>query len=123
MMQDDLDRSLSAEQEIMPSSGFVASVVDAVCREAAAPPPIPFPWKRALPGLTAMGAAFVGLFVAGFALFTEGTSPQPLPAGLVSAFASVVEVWKTVGASWIALALTLSLVSLKLSMRITSGKT
>src|SRR5206468_12240322 len=35
--------------------GFVASVMDAVRREATVPPPIPFPWKRALPGLAVAG--------------------------------------------------------------------
>jgi hypothetical protein len=52
MRDDELDRILS-EGEILPSSGFTASVMDAVRREAAAPPAIPFPWKRALPGMIA----------------------------------------------------------------------
>ena len=50
MRHDDLDHILSEGQDILPSSGFVGSVMDAVRYEAAAPPPIPFPWKRALPG-------------------------------------------------------------------------
>jgi hypothetical protein len=54
MKDHDLDGILS-EEEILPSSGFAASVMDAVRREAAAPPSIPFPWKRALPGLVAAG--------------------------------------------------------------------
>ena len=54
MKDHDLDRILS-EDEILPSSGFTASVMDAVRREATALPPIPFPWKRALPGLVAAG--------------------------------------------------------------------
>ena len=45
----EMDRILSEREEILPSSGFAASVMEAVRREAAAPPPIPFPWKRALP--------------------------------------------------------------------------
>lgn len=52
MKNDDLDRILSQE-EIQPSSGFTASVMEAVRREVAAPPPIPFPWRRALPGVVA----------------------------------------------------------------------
>jgi hypothetical protein len=35
------------EEELLPSSGFVASVMDRVRQEAALPAPIPFPWKRA----------------------------------------------------------------------------
>ena len=40
-----LDRILTAEEELVPSSGFVASVMERVREEAAAPEPIPFPWK------------------------------------------------------------------------------
>lgn len=123
MRNDDLDRILSAEQEITPSSGFVAAVMDAVRHDAAAPPPIPFPWKRALPGLCAAGIALVSLFIAGSALFIRGTATQPLPARFLSALALILEVWKTVGANWIALALALSFVSVKLSMRFASSKT
>jgi hypothetical protein len=45
-----LDRVLAGEEELVPSSGFLAAVMEQVREEAAAPPPIPFPWKRALPG-------------------------------------------------------------------------
>ncbi len=123
MGHDDLDRILSTEQEIIPSSGFVASVMDAVRHDAAAPPPIPFPWKRALPGLCAAGLALLSVFAAGSALFIRETAAQPLPGRLLSAFASIFEVWKTVDANWIALALVLTLASVKLSMRFVAGKT
>ena len=38
---EDIDRILSREEEILPSSGFAVSVMDAVRSEAAAPPPNP----------------------------------------------------------------------------------
>jgi hypothetical protein len=40
-------------ESIEPSSGFAASVMERVREEAAAasPSPIPFPWRRAVPGL------------------------------------------------------------------------
>ena len=60
-----MDRILSREDEILPSSGFAVSVMEAVRREAAAPPPIPFPWKRALPGLVVAGLALAVVLVAG----------------------------------------------------------
>ncbi len=122
MRDDDLDRILSKEQEIIPSSGFVSSVMEAIQREAGAPPVIPFPWKRALPGLAAAGLAMAAIFVAGARLFVERSETQQAPATLSSAFALVFEVWKTVGASWIALALALSFASVKVSMRFASGK-
>jgi hypothetical protein len=59
-MNDEFDRIMS-EDEILPSSGFAASVMEAVRREAAAPPPIPFPWKRALPGAVFAAATLIGI--------------------------------------------------------------
>ena len=39
-----------SEEEILPSSGFAASVMEAVRREAATPPPIPFPLEAGAAG-------------------------------------------------------------------------
>ena len=50
-MKDKLDNILLNEIELTPSSGFLASVMERVQGEAAVPPPIPFPWKRAIPGI------------------------------------------------------------------------
>ncbi|MGO8719598.1 MAG: hypothetical protein ACLQMO_10305 [Acidobacteriaceae bacterium] len=63
MNANDLDRLLMETEEIVPSSGFVASVMQAVREEAAAPAPIPFPWKWALPGLIVSVALALGLIV------------------------------------------------------------
>jgi hypothetical protein len=52
--QGKLDQVLLERDTLLPSSGFAASVMEAILREAAAPPPIPFPWKRAIPGLAAL---------------------------------------------------------------------
>lgn len=47
-----MDAALSeASDNILPSSGFLDAVMDEVQGEASAFPTIPFPWKRALPGL------------------------------------------------------------------------
>lgn len=50
MKDHDIDRIL-AQDEILPSSGFTASVMEEVRRETAEAHGIRFPWKRALPGL------------------------------------------------------------------------
>jgi len=123
MRHDDLDRILSAEEEIIPSSGFVASVMEAVRYDAGAPPSIPFPWKRALPGLCAAGLALVWVCVAGSTFFIPGTATQPLPARLLSTLAWILEAGKIAGGGWIALALVMSLVSVKLAMRFVPRKT
>ena len=66
MNDDDLDRMLIEREEIVPSSGFVASVMEAVQQEAAAPAPIPFPWKWALPGLIVSVAMAMGMIARWF---------------------------------------------------------
>jgi hypothetical protein len=60
-MTDDLDRILASDDSLEPSSGFGSGVMDAVRRQAAEPPPIPFPWARFALGL----AACVALAAAG----------------------------------------------------------
>ena len=109
MRDDDLDRILSRDDDIMPSSGFVSSVMDAVRREAATPPAIPFPWRRAVPGFVAWAVTLVAVVVAAFR-WTEDPSASAI-AGLVEAAASI-------GAGWIVLALLMSFVSVKLAMRL-----
>jgi hypothetical protein len=51
MTNERIDEILATEQELVPSSGFLASVMERVREEAAAPPPIPFPWGRFMPGM------------------------------------------------------------------------
>ena len=75
MKDPEIDRILSAQfsarDEILPSSGFTASVMDAVRREASAPPPIPFPWKRALPGIVVATFVLVLVIVVGIATLVQ----------------------------------------------------
>jgi hypothetical protein len=54
-----LDQILAHEDALVPSSGFAASVMDAIQEQAAEPAPIPFPWKLALPGIVALVGAIV----------------------------------------------------------------
>jgi len=62
---DDLDRALSSEDSLTPSSGFASSVMDAVHEHAVvANMSPPFPWGRCLLGLAACVAwAFAGVSV------------------------------------------------------------
>jgi hypothetical protein len=80
--EDEFGRIMS-EEEILPSSGFTASVMEAVRREATAPPPIPFPWKRALPGAVFAAATLIAILViCTLQLFEPGASAlgQPVSA-------------------------------------------
>jgi hypothetical protein len=122
---DEIDRVLTLEDEILPSSGFAVSVMDAVRSEAAAPPPIPFPWKRALPGLVAGGLALAMILVAGVVTIVHlsgaSTNPQ-LSMSLPSALAHIFGLQRNLGsaAGWTLLALLVTFVSAKLSMRLAS---
>jgi hypothetical protein len=51
MTTDDLERILSLEDSLEPSSGFALNVMDAVRRGAADPLPMRFPWFRFAAGL------------------------------------------------------------------------
>ena len=59
----ELERILTGD-ELVPSSGFTRSVMDAVLRESTAPQPIPFPWKWAVPGIIVAAVVLVVLIVA-----------------------------------------------------------
>ena len=54
-----LDYVLRSEDELLPTSGFCLSVMQAVEEEVSTPAPIKFPWMWALPGIVAMIAAFI----------------------------------------------------------------
>jgi len=117
MRDDDLDQILSGEQDIVPSSGFVPSVMEVVRREAETPPAIPFPWKRALPGLAAWALVLVSLVIA--VLSWRGTEAGDSSVSAVSSeLMAIVEAASAAGAVWIALALVLSFASVRLSMHL-----
>jgi hypothetical protein len=115
MRNDDLDRIL-CEEEILPSSGFVGSVMEAVQGELEAPP-IPFPWKRALPGLVlACLLIFPVLIMSlqGSATATWSfTAELPILRLGTAMFTAL---------SWVIFALTLTLSLIILSLRLTRLK-
>jgi len=120
--EDEINRILSREDEILPSSGFAVSVMDAVRREAAAPPPIPFPWKRALPGLVAAGFALaLVLVVIGVAITQGASTSSQFSTSLPSASPSFFQENLQYTANWTALALLATWVSVKFSMRLASS--
>ena len=123
------DRILSREEEILPSSGFAASVMGAVRREAAAPPPLPFPWKRALPGLVVGGfvlALVFGTAVVAIAQLLRASTgahfSMSLPSVLTPIFGLGLQRNREIAANWTVLALLVAFVSVKLSMRLASSR-
>ena len=130
MRPDEIDYILSREDEILPSSGFTVSVIDAVRREAAAPPPIPFPWMRALPGLVVAGFVLALVLVAVVVVSAQlGTGPvlQPSTSSLSlsfppSLFAPTPQGNVGTAAIWGVLAMLVAFVSVHFSMRLASGR-
>jgi hypothetical protein len=128
MKPDQIDHTLSEEIDIVPSPGFVSGVMDAVWREASAPPPIPFPWKRALPGLAAGALALVAMIIvlvknAGVLVKNAGraATAAPIQSSPLPALAHAVDVVQVYGIGWILLALLVTLACVTLSMRLTTG--
>ena len=127
MNEHELDQLLIEREEIVPSSGFVASVMEAVQQEAAAPAPIPFPWKWALPGLIVSVAMAMGMIARWFysgSLVSPPVKPfaSALPMETLSSSLPQVHIavstW--VALEWSALALLVSFAAAWLSMRIAS---
>ncbi len=125
MNNDDLDRLLLEREEIVPSSGFVASVMEAVQQEAAAPAPIPFPWKWALPGLIVSVAMAMGMIARWFysaARVSHPAQPVATASSIETLSASLPQVHMAVttvvALEWSALALLVSFAAAWLSMRI-----
>jgi hypothetical protein len=120
-LDDDLDRILSGEPEMVPPVNFAAMVMNAVRIEAEIPPPIPFPWLRAMPAVCAGAvAAVMVVVILGIMLLHLDTRGQAVPVGLESAVAEVIQGWNAIGANWIVLALMVSAASVTFSTRVQS---
>jgi hypothetical protein len=109
-----IESILATEEELLPSSGFLSAVMERVHDEAYATAPIPFPWRRAVPGIVLTAGVFAwatyefvrqGVAAAGSITFN---SPQ-IPAAIERPLEQ---------AGWVAMALAVSLVSWLLSRRI-----
>ena len=129
MKDDELDCMLSKQDDIQPSSGFAASVMEAVRGEASGPPPIPFPWKRALPVVLLAAGMLIAVAVAGVATIvniSRGAATPEIAASLSSSSLSMItpHAQGGVGAdlAWTAAALLAAFMSVKLSMRLASGR-
>jgi hypothetical protein len=102
-----IDRILASEEELVPSHGFLAAAMERVREEAATPPPIPFPWKRALPGMLPLVGAI------GWAIY-EAIASVPSQAGdfvLRLPSFSAAQMRSLEDAGWVAIALTASFCS------------
>lgn len=109
-----VDEILAREEELAPSSGFLAAVMERVHDEARMPAPIPFPWKRALPGFVLAALVFgpvgVELVRLGIPAIKQSSFAAPqIPPNLVHPMQQ---------AGWVALALLSPLASWLLARRL-----
>ena len=123
MRDDELDRILSMDEDLAASPGFARNVMAAVRREASAPPPIAFPWKRALPGLVLCVLSLVAMCVRAF--LRPGSprveqAPDPsIWTGLWPDLSGLLHAANAFESGWIILALLLTFASVILSLRYT----
>jgi hypothetical protein len=127
---DDLDRLLDehlsgASEQLEPSSGFVLSVMESVQAEAAAPPPIPFPWRRALPAFV---LALCGMaMLVGLVLWAGGSGAAAAPAhaqsmpSLLHSLVASAQLFTGSQATlcWVVVAACLSIAAIAASFRLT----
>lgn len=118
--ENNLDRILLGEEEIIPSSGFLAATMERVRDQAAMPAPIPFPWKRAIPGMVlVIGTLSWGAWEALRYAVPAAWNARHLSLTLPDL--SPVAARPFEEAAWVALALGLSLGSWFLSVRLVRG--
>ena len=99
MTPEELHRALARDAEgVRASQRFATAVMAAVRREAKAPPPIPFPWTRAAPGIAAALLVLV-LAVASLVTTSSADAPPRVPVALQRAAELTAQVGDTV-VSW-----------------------
>ena len=116
MNEHDIERALTREDVLAPSSGFRASVMEAVHHEASAPPPIPFPWRKG--GLALVAGSVLALGAAITLLVAMPPAPQPPAADMVRTIDILVRQAIDAGVHWLPLAVALTLACLALSRRL-----
>ena len=122
MSRDDLDRWLADDDAIVPSSGFTASVMEAVSRDLSAPKPLPFPWARALPGLLATALSLLAGIWAALSNST-GLNTITLDQLPLQPVIALINDAQTIDAlAWLALAIVTAAVPAWLSLKVTRAR-
>ena len=123
MKDAEMDQILCRPDEIVPSSGFTESVMGAIQQEASVPPPIPFPWKRALPVLVLAGLSVVGVLAGAIAAFVmAGRASVAIPIPAASAWLPGSNPLHS-AVAWTVAALVATLLAVTVSMRLAGGRT
>ena len=118
-----MDAALDAREDwILPSSGFAEAVMAAVHRENEAPEPIPFPWRRALPGLVAGAVALLGCVAVCVYLLASAAAVPAAASGAWLNWQGAMTAWLSraafPGIGWLALSLAIPLLCLVILRRL-----
>jgi hypothetical protein len=124
MREHELDHILSTDLEIRPSSRLARAVMDRVRLESTAPPPIAFPWMRALPAVVAivLGVAWTALEASALRATHSAETVSPL-AGWLDSLRSVASTAESAGIGWIFLSLILACVCWEFALRTVGRRT
>ena len=118
---DQIDRILSGNEEIIPSAGFTATVMEAVRREAAEPAPIPFPWKRAWPVLALAALTVVTIPIVAVTAIVRLASAPASAVPVTSFSRALLPAWVNNPAiGWTIGSLLLAFIAVKFSMQLAS---
>ena len=109
---DMIERILASEEVLVPSSGFASAVMERVHKESTAPRPIPFPWKRAIPGM-ALAAGVFGWGAFEMMRHAPAMAISLAPLRLSAAVTSGLE-----STGWVVLALAASMLAWRFSVRL-----
>ncbi len=118
MKSGDIDDILTSEKQVTPSSDFLASVMRAVRRQAAALPPLKFPWLRVLPAILAM---FIAIMRLAWDLVGFLGEPDVL-AELKEQLQQFAQVAAQFGVQWVVLAVAITIASLMLSITLVGSQ-
>lgn len=105
---------------ILPASGFLESVMIEVQSEASTLPPIPFPWKRALPGLISAVVVLLVLLTAAASIWLSPQFQSTQSVPLLLFYRRFSEVISRIAMLWTSVAVFLVFLCLAGSRRLAS---
>ena len=115
----EIDDILRRAPVVIPSAAFASNVMNAIQKEARSGPPLAFPWKFALPGLSVWLGVLIWVIASGVLAAVRdsfATSSEP-DFGMVR----FLELWRATRATWILYALIPTVTIFKLSTRVRSN--
>jgi hypothetical protein len=122
MREHELDQILSKEENVVPSAKFTKSVMYAVRLEAAAPPPVTFPWLRALPGIAAGVFALMWIVIEGARLYEPRGEAAVILGSILERLTPFLAKAEAAGLRWILLALLVTMACVELTWRVSERR-